>query len=111
VGPSAKIKVKVTLEDIYTGREIPVSFSNETTYRLPTIVWSSAHIVEEVELIILRMFKFALSVMEPVLLLRPRDLGQALSNNSKRHALLAMEKERKLHLSAMCVTEISKLKV
>lgn len=67
-----------------------------------------AHIVEEQELMILRIFMFAPNVKVRELLWKLRDLDQVLSNNS-RHNVINVEVKAKPYLQHAIHAEVERL--
>ena len=110
-GPSSRLKVRVTLEDIYNGKQIPVSFRERITdlIRLPTQEWSCVLIAEAVVLMIQMMCTSANVATVTGRSLRLDNLDLASFSNSKELAPIAMVREEESNPSAMCAREIELL--
>lgn len=109
MGPNARIKIKLSLEDIYNGREMPVKeplMSHH--FRLLTIRCLSALIAEVLVQMTLRMFMCASTVMVKDRSLKLRDWVRASCSSSREPALIAMDKERSCTQLAMYAEVISK---
>ncbi len=95
VGPSAKIKIRLGLEDIYNGKEIPVYSSNPFNlnyFRWPITEWFCVPIAEEAVQTTQRTWMFVRLVEVQVQWLRLNAWVQASSSNSREPAILAMVK-------------------
>lgn len=109
MGPNARIKIKLSLEDIYNGREMPVKEPLMShLFRLLTIRCQSALTAEVLVQMILRMFTCASTVMVKVKSQKLRDWVLGSCNSSREPALIATDKERSCTQLAMYAEVISK---
>jgi hypothetical protein len=111
VGPNARIKIRLNLEDIYNGKQMPVRSCQFNINRLHTTRGQSALIVDGPVLSTLMMFRCALIAKVKDRLLKLDALDLVSYSSSRDNAHTAAVKERQSDQNAMFAKVTVKLEL